>query len=168
VTAKTSSGFWFEDPAPDGDPATSEGLFVFGSTAAGRVAVGDAVEVSGNITEFRPGGSSTANLTTELTSPFVTVVSSGNALPAATVELEVVDVAEDDDVRIGVRGQDAVHEVVHDLGLLRPGRVVSGNLLETLPIAYDVVHVNSEFADPTSDHEPQVARLDLTGRPTAE
>jgi predicted extracellular nuclease len=86
VTAKTSSGFWFEDPAPDDDPATSEGLFVFGSSAAGRVAVGDAVEVSGNITEFRPGGSSTANLTTtELTSPFVTVVSRGNALPAATV-----------------------------------------------------------------------------------
>ncbi|HEX2046023.1 MAG TPA: Ig-like domain-containing protein [Gaiellaceae bacterium] len=86
VTAKTSSGFWFQDPAPDGDPSTSEGLFVFGSAAAARVTVGDAVEVSGNIVEFRPGGSGSANLTTtELTSPFVTVRSSGNALPAPTV-----------------------------------------------------------------------------------
>jgi predicted extracellular nuclease len=86
VTAKTSNGFYFQDPAPDGDPDTSEGLFVFGSSAAAGVAVGDSVEVSGNIAEFRPGGSSTANLTTtEITSPSVTVLTSGNPLPAATV-----------------------------------------------------------------------------------
>ena len=29
----------------------------------------------------------------------------------------------------------------------------------TQPFAYDVVHVNSEFAVQTSDHEPQVVRL---------
>ncbi|MGH3032078.1 MAG: endonuclease/exonuclease/phosphatase family protein, partial [Gaiellaceae bacterium] len=44
--------------------------------------------------------------------------------------------------------------------------LVSDNLLGHFPIAYDVVHVNSEFADQTSDHEPQVARVRLTGRPT--
>jgi predicted extracellular nuclease len=44
--------------------------------------------------------------------------------------------------------------------------LVSDNLLGSFPIAYDVVHVNSEFADQTSDHEPQVARMRLTGRPT--
>jgi uncharacterized protein len=27
------------------------------------------------------------------------------------------------------------------------------------------VHVNAEFADQASDHDPQVARLDLRGRP---
>jgi predicted extracellular nuclease len=86
VTARTSNGFYFQDPDPDGDPETSEGLFVFGSSAAAGVAVGDSVEVSGNIAEFRPGGSSTANLTTtEITSPSVTVRSTGNPLPAATV-----------------------------------------------------------------------------------
>jgi uncharacterized protein len=86
VTAKTSSGFYFQDPDADGDPVTSEGLFVFGSSGAASVTVGDSVEVSGNIVEFRPGGSNTANLTTtEITSPSVTVLSSGNALPAATV-----------------------------------------------------------------------------------
>jgi predicted extracellular nuclease len=29
------------------------------------------------------------------------------------------------------------------------------------PYDYDVVHVNSEFADQASDHEPQIVRLDV-------
>ena len=33
------------------------------------------------------------------------------------------------------------------------------------PLVYDVVHVNAEFADQASDHDPSVARIDLTGRP---
>jgi len=44
--------------------------------------------------------------------------------------------------------------------------LVSGNLLGNFPIDYDPVHVNSEFADQASDHDPQVARVDLRGRPT--
>jgi predicted extracellular nuclease len=43
--------------------------------------------------------------------------------------------------------------------------LVSDNLLENFPIDYDPVHVNAEFADQASDHDPQVARLDLRGRP---
>jgi hypothetical protein len=43
--------------------------------------------------------------------------------------------------------------------------LVSDNLLDVFPIDYDVVHVNSEFADQASDHEPQVARIDFRGRP---
>ena len=88
VTALRSSGgngFYLQDPAPDADLETSEGIFVFTSTAP-TVAVGDAVEVSGRVAEFRPGGASSTNLTTtELTSPVTTVLSSGNDLPAATV-----------------------------------------------------------------------------------
>jgi predicted extracellular nuclease len=86
VTAKASNGFYFQDPDPDADPATSEAIFVFGTSASAAVTVGDSVRVSGRVTEFRPGGSSSANLTTtEITSPSVTVVSSGNALPSPTV-----------------------------------------------------------------------------------
>ena len=86
VTAKVSNGFFFEDPSADSNPATSEGLFVFGTAAAGLVAVGDAVEVDGFVTEFRPGGATGSNLTqTELASPQVTVLSSGNALPGPGV-----------------------------------------------------------------------------------
>ena len=44
--------------------------------------------------------------------------------------------------------------------------LVSENL-GRFPIVYDVVHVNAEFADQASDHDPQVARLDLRGRPEA-
>ena len=44
--------------------------------------------------------------------------------------------------------------------------LVSENLLDNFGIEYDPVHVNAEFADRASDHDPQVARLDLRGRPT--
>jgi hypothetical protein len=44
--------------------------------------------------------------------------------------------------------------------------LVSGNLLGNFGLEYDPVHVNSEFADQASDHDPQVARLDLRGRPS--
>jgi predicted extracellular nuclease len=85
VTVKRPSSFYFQDPQPDGDVATSEGLLVFGSAAAAQVEVGDSVLVTGTVTEFRPGGVMTANLTTtELTSPSVEVVSRGNPLPAPT------------------------------------------------------------------------------------
>jgi predicted extracellular nuclease len=86
VTARATNGFYLQDPRPDANPATSDALFVF-TSAAPTAAVGDAVMVNGRVAEFRPGGSGgTTNLTTtEITSPQVTVVSSGNPLPAATV-----------------------------------------------------------------------------------
>src|SRR5207249_11574656 len=37
----------------------------------------------------------------------------------------------------------------------------SDNLFTHFQFEYDVVHVNSEFPDQASDHEPQVVRLDL-------
>ncbi|MBQ0890878.1 endonuclease/exonuclease/phosphatase family protein [Streptomyces sp. RM72] len=80
----SSKGFWIQDPRPDADPATSEGVFVFTSKAP-QVAVGDAVTVSGTVSEYVPGGTSSGNQSlTEITRPTVTVVSGGNALPAAT------------------------------------------------------------------------------------
>jgi uncharacterized protein len=42
--------------------------------------------------------------------------------------------------------------------------LVSNPLLRSFPVDYDPVHVNAEFADQASDHDPQVARLDLRGR----
>ena len=44
--------------------------------------------------------------------------------------------------------------------------LVSNNLLSSFPVDYDPVHVNAEFADQASDHDPQVARLDLRGQPS--
>ncbi|HEU4450469.1 MAG TPA: Ig-like domain-containing protein [Gaiellaceae bacterium] len=85
VTATIGNGFYVQDPTPDADEATSEGIFVFTSSTP-TVAVGDDVLVSGRVAEFRPGGTGSANLTTtEITSPTTTVLSSGNALPPPTV-----------------------------------------------------------------------------------
>jgi uncharacterized protein len=79
VTAIRTNGFYMEDPLPDSDPATSEGIFVFTSTAP-TVAVGDAVRVGGVVAEFRAGGASSANLsTTQIGSPTITIDSRGNA-----------------------------------------------------------------------------------------
>ncbi|MFF4258055.1 endonuclease/exonuclease/phosphatase family protein [Streptomyces sp. NPDC001663] len=84
-TYGSSRGFWIQDPTPDDNPATSEGVFVFTSSTP-KVAVGDSVTVTGTVSEYVPGGTSTGNQSlTEITKPTVAVVSSGNAVPAATV-----------------------------------------------------------------------------------
>jgi hypothetical protein len=88
VIARKNNGFWIQDPNPDAATATSKGIFVF-TSAAPAANVGDAVKVTGTVKEFRPGGAGgTNNLTiTELDNPgrVVTVLSSGNPLPAPTV-----------------------------------------------------------------------------------
>ncbi|MEW2294868.1 endonuclease/exonuclease/phosphatase family protein [Streptomyces sp. NPDC006743] len=81
----SSKGFWMQDPDPDADPATSEGVFVFTSSAP-KAAVGDSVTVTGTVSEYVPGGTSSGNQSiTEITKPAVTVLSHGNAVPAPVV-----------------------------------------------------------------------------------
>ena len=99
VTGKTSNGFWMQDPAPDADPTTSEGIFVFTLSAPTSVAAGDAVTVAGRVAEFRPG--SVGLTITELTSPTIAVNSTGNPLPPAIVigaggRMPPTEVIEDD------------------------------------------------------------------------
>ncbi|MFI1720297.1 endonuclease/exonuclease/phosphatase family protein [Streptomyces sp. NPDC020489] len=85
-TYGSSKGFWIQDPDADANPATSEGVFVFTSSTPKGVAVGDLVTVSGTVSEYVPGGASSGNQSiTEITKPAFTVVSSGNAVPAAKV-----------------------------------------------------------------------------------
>ena len=80
VTAVDSNGFYLQDPAGDGDDATSDAIFVFTSSAP-AVSVGDEAEVTGPVLEFGSGiGETQISLPTD-----VTVLSEGNALPAATV-----------------------------------------------------------------------------------
>ena len=83
VIGKIGSSFYIQDPTPDANPDTSEGLQIFGASAAAGVSVGDEVSVLGRVTEFR--ANPTSLTLTELTSPVVTVLSTGNALPAPTV-----------------------------------------------------------------------------------
>lgn len=82
VTAVASNGFYLQDPTGDGDRATSDAIFIF-TGAAPSVIAGDGISVRGTVSEFR-GGNDQSNLsTTQLTSPVITVNSTGNALPTA-------------------------------------------------------------------------------------
>lgn len=54
VTALHSDGLFVQDPVGDGDPTTSDGLFVF-TGGPGPAAVGDLVRVAGLVEEFATG-----------------------------------------------------------------------------------------------------------------
>ncbi|MCO6008304.1 lamin tail domain-containing protein [Actinoallomurus purpureus] len=88
-SAGSSKGYWIQDPAPDASPATSEGVFVYSSSPG--VAVGDSVLVSGTVKDYYPLSSGdtvqkTSNLSvTEISGSTASVLSHGNALPAAEV-----------------------------------------------------------------------------------
>jgi predicted extracellular nuclease len=81
VRTSGSKGYWIQDPQADSDPRTGEGVFVYTGSADPTVAVGDSVLVSGKVTEYYP--STTSQSVTEITGPAATVLSAGNALPAA-------------------------------------------------------------------------------------
>ncbi|SCK22695.1 endonuclease/exonuclease/phosphatase family protein [Streptomyces sp. WMMB 322] len=49
-------GFWMQDPKPDDDPATSEGIFVFTGEKTPDVEAGDSIRISGEVGEYYPGG----------------------------------------------------------------------------------------------------------------
>lgn len=84
-TYGSSKGFWIQDTTPDDNPATSEGIFVFTSSTP-KVAVGDSVTVTGTVSEYVPGGTSSGNQSvTEITKPTVTVLSGGHPVPAPAV-----------------------------------------------------------------------------------
>ncbi|MDZ8186393.1 MAG: putative Ig domain-containing protein [Nostoc sp. ChiSLP02] len=84
VTVVKSNGFYLQDPNPDNDDRTSEAIFVFTSSAP-TVAVGDSILASGTVSEFRPGGNANNLTTTQIVSPTIVKLSSGNTLPAATI-----------------------------------------------------------------------------------
>ena len=84
VTVVRSYGFYLQDPLGDSDERTSEGLFVF-TDSKPEVTPGDEVLVEGEVSEYRPGGSSQNLTITELIDPTVTSVSFGNPLPEPVV-----------------------------------------------------------------------------------
>jgi predicted extracellular nuclease len=85
VTARKNNGFFIQTPDSDvdGDPATSEGVFVFTSSAPPAAAtVGNLVTVTGTVSEFIPSSDPNSPPATEISgSPSVSVISTGNPLP---------------------------------------------------------------------------------------
>lgn len=85
VTGRKSNGFFLQEPdvGADADPATSEGIFVFTSSAPpADAAIGNSVEVTGKVSEFVPSSDPLQPPLTELTAPSVTLLGTGNPLPA--------------------------------------------------------------------------------------
>jgi predicted extracellular nuclease len=87
VTAqKFNNGFFLQtaDASVDADPNTSEGIFVFTSTAPpATAAVGNRIRVTGTVTEFTPSTNLNQLSITEIVSvTSVQVLSTGNPLPA--------------------------------------------------------------------------------------
>jgi predicted extracellular nuclease len=78
VTVILGNGFFIQDPTGDGNPDTSDGIFVFGTSLARTVAPGDLVRVTGTVTEFRPSTRPRDLTFTELTTP-VTLTKIGTA-----------------------------------------------------------------------------------------
>ncbi|HLL19542.1 MAG TPA: endonuclease/exonuclease/phosphatase family protein, partial [Rubrivivax sp.] len=90
VTARDNNGFWIQD-AGDGNSLTSDALYVFRGAAGTKPVVGSSVSVSGRIQEFRPGNDAgnltqtQINASSSFANGAFTVLSTGNALPAARV-----------------------------------------------------------------------------------
>ena len=84
VTGSRSNGFFIQDAEAnyDANPMTSEGIFVFTSSAPPPAAViGALVQVAGTVVEFVPTQDPQQPPLTELSSPTVTQLSTGNTLP---------------------------------------------------------------------------------------
>jgi len=93
VTARLGNSFFLQDPNGDGDPTTSDGIYVFNSNAAlvSGIAVGDRVRISGKVVEYRPSGAPrTYTEFTELSA--VNKVGSGSVDPT-NIELPNADLA---------------------------------------------------------------------------
>ena len=76
-------GFYIQDPTGDGDPATSDGIFVFEGSNANTVNLGDYVRVTGTASDYQ--GQSQISVGTPV------VCSTGNSITPTEVSLPVTD-----------------------------------------------------------------------------
>lgn len=89
VTALKNNGFFIQTPDAeiDGDPNTSEGIFVYTSSSPPTAAaIGNLVSVTGTIQEYIPASDPASPSMTQLSgSPAVNLISTGNSLPAPII-----------------------------------------------------------------------------------
>ena len=89
VTKIDNNGFFMQSVTPDSDPNTSEGIFVFTSTAP-TVSVGQLVQVTAKVQEFNVGAATNADTAahtvTELSGvSAISVLGTGYTVPATTL-----------------------------------------------------------------------------------
>lgn len=102
VTKLTNAGYFIQDASGDGNPATSDGVYVY-AAATPTVSVGQLLQLSATVAEFNTGAATNtetaARTLTELTNPTaVTLLGSGYAitptvisLPKSDAELEALE-----------------------------------------------------------------------------
>lgn len=83
VTLVEGNGFWMQG-TPDGDDATSDGLFVFTDEAV-TLAPGDRVRVAGRVFEYRPRQRRSDLTLTEIVEPDVETLGRDAMLPAPVI-----------------------------------------------------------------------------------
>ena len=84
VTGRKSNGFFVQsaDADADGDPMTSEGVYVYtGAAPPDAAQIGNEVIVQGTVVEYLPTADPGQLNLTEITGPTVVFVSAGNPLP---------------------------------------------------------------------------------------
>ena len=89
VTKVVNGGFFMQDLGGDGDPATSDGIYVFTAAAPLATAVpGNLVQVTGTVVEFSAGAGTAATPLTEIGSvTAVSLLGSGYTITPAEVTL---------------------------------------------------------------------------------
>jgi predicted extracellular nuclease len=90
ITAKVGGGFFIQDMNGDGDPTTSDALFVFTSAYSGNI--GDKVTITGLITEYTPSGA-TRSYTEMTTVSSMTVTGTGFTVTPTNIVLPSTDLA---------------------------------------------------------------------------
>lgn len=77
-------GFFIQDPEPDDNDSTSEGIFVYSTSVSLKPDIGDHVSVSGVVSEYNEGSSS--NMTsTQITLSTIHTIAKGADLPEPVV-----------------------------------------------------------------------------------
>jgi predicted extracellular nuclease len=90
ITKKFSNGFYIQDPDGDGDPTTSDAIYVFGTATGANV--GDLVRVTGTVTEYTPTGAPRSYTEFKDTTA-VTRVGTGRTVGVTNIQLGAEDLS---------------------------------------------------------------------------
>jgi len=86
VTGKVANGFFIQDQNGDGDPSTSDGVFVYMNTTPFSVNLGDKVRVTATVSEFTPNGAS-RSYTELINATAIVAVGSGHSVAPTNITL---------------------------------------------------------------------------------
>jgi predicted extracellular nuclease len=88
------NGFFIQQPVPDQDPKTSEGLFAYAPNFATKVAVGQYVQITGTVEEFKSGSLDPARSTQISQITKIEICGAGPAIAARTVVMPFTNAAD--------------------------------------------------------------------------